>query len=379
VKKYDVAVIGGRLAGLTAALTLSESGLKTSVFEQNRRIGFPVCCGEAVSKAALCESGLAVPPFIDKKIQGFRVFMPDGRHFRVNTPGYLVNRGLIEQHLAKKAVNAGCDIFTGCRVTKISGIHGSFTVTAGRKTCSAKTVIGADGPLSVTSKSFFNSSSSYVPAMQYKINKKPGLYNSRGFIDFYFTPASGYYFWVFEKKDEINAGGAVNKNSLDMFIREKIPGAMKLKKRLTRGLIPLGGMKKSVYKNGVFLAGDAAGLVNPVSMAGIYTALKSGKLCASSIAGYFSTGKTEYIKKYPSLLKKLLLPGFFLRYISRHVYSYPAGVFRFIGDYLDGAEFIREQPIRLFAMIIKNPSILPHLPPLLAHREYLRFFKNSQW
>ena len=43
---YDVAVIGGGMAGLSAGLTLSRAGISVAIFEKKKEIGSLIRCGE---------------------------------------------------------------------------------------------------------------------------------------------------------------------------------------------------------------------------------------------------------------------------------------------------------------------------------------------
>jgi flavin-dependent dehydrogenase len=69
---------------------------------------------------------------------------------------------------------------------------------------------------------------------------------------------------------------------------------------LTGGAIPVGGRLKSIGKLGdtaVFLAGDAAGLTNPVTGAGIASAVQSGTI-AGWAAADFVNGRTAALDDY---------------------------------------------------------------------------------
>jgi flavin-dependent dehydrogenase len=48
--KYDVVVVGGRVAGSTSSLFASKSGLDVLMIEKRQEIGTPVQCGEATTK-----------------------------------------------------------------------------------------------------------------------------------------------------------------------------------------------------------------------------------------------------------------------------------------------------------------------------------------
>ena len=64
---------------------------------------------------------------------------------------------------------------------------------------------------------------------------------------------------------------------------------------LTGGAIPVGGRLKSIGKLGeigVFLAGDAAGLTNPVTGAGIASAVQSGTMAGRAAADFVRGNET---------------------------------------------------------------------------------------
>ena len=48
--KYDVVVVGGRLAGSTSSLFASKGGLDVLMIEKRQEIGTPVQCAEATTK-----------------------------------------------------------------------------------------------------------------------------------------------------------------------------------------------------------------------------------------------------------------------------------------------------------------------------------------
>src|SRR5665811_362029 len=105
---------------------------------------------------------------------------------------------------------------------------------------------------------------------RYKIRNDGCRYDSGNYLDFYYDTLSNYYFWIFEKTKEINAGGLVkNKEVLIEFIKKHVPGGDFKYKGFCRGLIPISGIKDKIFSQNAFLIGDAAALTNPVTFAGI--------------------------------------------------------------------------------------------------------------
>src|SRR5690606_27573844 len=79
---------------------------------------------------------------------------------------------------------------------------------------------------------------------------------------------------------------------------------------LTGGAIPVGGMVPPVGSIGVLpvlLAGDAAGLANPVTGAGIASAVQSGQLAGRAAADW-CRGHRPALEEYVSELEEIFGP-----------------------------------------------------------------------
>src|SRR6185437_12282702 len=81
--------------------------------------------------------------------------------------------------------------------------------------------------------------------------------------------------------------------------------------QLTGGLIPVGGRIRSIGRLGnvpVLLAGDAAGLTNPVTGAGIEAAVVSGEQAGSAAASYLG-GAAGSLELFDEGLAELFDPA----------------------------------------------------------------------
>jgi len=54
-EEYDVIVVGAGHAGCEAAAAAANMGSSTLMLEKDREVGYPVRCGEAISKAGIEE------------------------------------------------------------------------------------------------------------------------------------------------------------------------------------------------------------------------------------------------------------------------------------------------------------------------------------
>ena len=108
----------------------------------------------------------------------------------------------------------------------------------------------------------------------------------------------GGYAWLFPKGAVANVGLGVaveSRRTLKPMLTalcEKLAGERRIGTRtlaLTGGAIPVGGRLRSISHLGgtaVLLAGDAAGLTNPVTGAGIASAVQSGTLAGRAAADF---------------------------------------------------------------------------------------------
>ena len=82
--KYDVVVVGGRLAGSTSSLFASKAGLNVLMIEKRQEIGTPVQCAEATTKETF--KILEIEPsrkIFMHRYKGVAFYAPNGKHFRV--------------------------------------------------------------------------------------------------------------------------------------------------------------------------------------------------------------------------------------------------------------------------------------------------------
>jgi digeranylgeranylglycerophospholipid reductase len=301
-KEYDIIVVGAGPAGSMAARFAAEKGVSVLMLEKDRDVGYPVRCGEAISKAGVEEFITPDEKWIAAKISKFSFNAPDGTEVILDfgEAGFVLERRIFDYELARTAADAGADILTRAYVNgllfddgKVSGVK--YEHQGEQKKIKSKIVIAADGVESRVGRwarlkthiDFRDMES----AVQITAANIPIDQNT---LYFYFGKdvAPNGYFWIFPKgnnKANIGLGvsGIIGKKRsaqsyLNDFMSKHYPDAPVL--TTIAGGVPCAVTLGKISALGILLVGDAAKHVNPLSGGGIASGMIGGKI-AGTIAG----------------------------------------------------------------------------------------------
>lgn len=169
---YDIAIIGGGLAGLCLSIQLSLQGHKVILFEKER-YPFHKVCGEYISFECwnfLEELGVPLSDWNLPHIRQLLVSAPSGKTLQHSLPlgGFGISRYKLDAYLAQLSGNVGTTILEQTRVDNVWFNDGHFHVQCGSKMYKAKLACGTFGKrsnLDVKMKRAF-------------IKKKPGKLNN---------------------------------------------------------------------------------------------------------------------------------------------------------------------------------------------------------
>lgn len=288
----DVLVVGLGPAGAAAAAEAARRNLRVLAIERNAEPGLPVQCAEFVPMMI----GMELPDMGDARVQAIsemRTFIA-GQDAEVTSDfrGWMVDRAGFDRHLISKAMETGAE----CRwSTPLRGLDADGTATIGdSETVKAKVVIGADGPRSRVGEALGAVNTDLVETRQITVDLSGPHTATDIFLN---AEIAGGYAWLFPRGDVCNLGlGVVPEHKarlkplLDALHAQLVAEGRvgETIHRHTGGLIPVGGIvgaTGTLGETAVLLAGDAAGLTNPVTGAGIPSAVISGRMAGAAAAG----------------------------------------------------------------------------------------------
>jgi digeranylgeranylglycerophospholipid reductase len=314
--EHDIIIVGAGPAGSMAARFAAEQGVSVLILEKDRDVGYPVRCGEAISKAGVEEFIPSNDKWIAAKISKFSFNAPDGCEAIIDfgNAGYVLERRIFDYELARTAAEAGAEILTRAYVNgllfndgKVSGVK--YEHNGEQKEVKAKVVIASDGVESRVGRwaglethiDFRDMESAVqITAANIPVNQNT-LY-------FYFGKdvAPNGYFWIFPKghnKANIGLGvsGLIGKKKsaqsyLDDFMNKHYPDAPVLTK--IAGGVPCSITLDKISGPGIMLVGDAARQVNPLSGGGIASGMIGGKIAGIIAGEAVKLNKLDHILTY---------------------------------------------------------------------------------
>lgn len=385
---FDVAVVGGGCAGLWAAKTAAQSGARTLLIEKQKRIGDRIVCAEGIGSVGISSLLELKPEWVATSIDIVRLVPPDGAIVDMSEPGcgYVLNKGLFLSGLSDLAAQEGAEIWLGSEVKgvdrtgsgqlrlDISGPDDSRSVLAA-------SVIAADGVESgIARKAGIQGgieAAEVFSCAQYTVSP---IEVSSNTVEFYFgrEVAPGGYAWVFPKGDSVaNVGvGLICDDThnrrpsecLERFKQERCPHSG-IVRRVVGG-VPSVRDPFGACRGGVFVAGDAARIADPVSGGGIVTGMESGAAAGRCAARYASAcgDGDDAEKQFIDELKKLYRDRS-LRFAVRRVVSTMSDrelsrLIEAVGEFSAGGSLLKADPFRIVKFLVK---VMPNTFGLVKH------------
>jgi len=304
---YDAIVIGAGPAGSAAAATLAQRGRQVALIEKDMFPRHKVCGAFLSADALPLLDRLGVRPEIDRfateTISRGAVHLPGGLtvSFRLRLPALGISRRVFDDLLARKACGAGAQARFGARVLTADRVDGRFRVAFatpdGLTELEARTVLGAWGRWDALDKtldrSFLRGGRRFFAWSRDFCNEE-GL---AGSVRLYLF-RGGYCGLSRVEGGAVNLAGVVSEKVRRAAggWEEVVAFARSENRALDRDLAPLAPgpigylgtgpvffTAKPPVENGILMAGDSAGVIDPFSGQGQAAALASGVLAGETV------------------------------------------------------------------------------------------------
>ena len=324
---YDIAIVGGGPAGLSAAYSASKQGAKVALFEKDPSFGHNVRTS-GVSWIREMEKYEITSDYYNP-IKDFSFISPNNE-IKISGKEYsacVLDVKKTYQLLASRAAAAGSNLFVKSQVTNISKDPLTkintlkVNTTAGPKSIEARLVIDASGFNSFISKKF-----GYVTGWQrYGVGAEYECYCDNIdkstltlMVGSIYSEAG--YAWVFPlSKNRVRIGVGIGKpnsqvdpiGKLNRLLVDRVKPLGQLGKiqplEFHFGLIPNQGLRTRTTYEGLIMVGDTVGQANPLVLEGIRYAIEFGRLAGKVGADSLPFGSTvESLRPYEVANRKTL-------------------------------------------------------------------------
>jgi len=334
---YDVAVIGGGLAGLSLSIQLVNAGYSVVLFEKEK-YPFHRVCGEYISMESwnfLKNLGYPLSDMDLPLIKKLLVSAPDGTFIEQDLPlgGFGISRYKIDHEMARLAQSNGVHLLEERKVTSVIFNEELFNIHCSRLQYQAKIVCGAFGKrsnLDIKMKRSF-------------ADKKIGLLNNFIGVKYHIKtdfPADTIalhnfqdgYCGISRIEDDkyclcyltTAKNLRMNDNSLTS-LEEKVLQKNPFLKRIFKQsrvlyqapltISQISFENKSQVENHILMVGDAGGMITPLCGNGMSMALHASKIAAELIIRFLSATITRqqleenYVEQWNRLFKQRLHTG----------------------------------------------------------------------
>jgi geranylgeranyl reductase family protein len=307
LKAFDIAIAGAGPAGAWAATKLAAGGARVALLDSSHPREKP--CGGGVTARALALLGGSIDRLADGVPIESATFAHRGRMQKVSLDDAgqqlrlaVVSRRTFDAWLLECAAAAGATVLR-TRVTDLATAAHGWTVATRDGEIHARWIIGADGPGSLIRRRVSS------PFERADLSIAAGYYvhgaTSRQ-IDIAFEEDPPGYLWSFPRPDHLAVGACAQADvtsTADLLrLSERWIDRNVATGTRERYSWPIPSLRATTLERerpsgpGWLLAGDAAGLVDPITREGIFFALLSADHAAQSLL-HASDPPTAYAER----------------------------------------------------------------------------------
>ena len=313
--KFDIAIIGGGLAGLSLSIQCANAGYSTVLFEKEN-YPFHKVCGEYISNESfpfLEKLGVPLSSWGLPSITDLNISAPNGKSYQFSLPlgGFGVSRFKLDECLYQIALKKGVTVLTNTKVKDLNFILNRFEIITDTESYQSNIAVGSFGKRSNID---INLARPFAKAKPNALNNFIGVkYHIR-----YPHPTNQIALHNFDNGycgiEEIENGECClcylttadnlkkSGNSISA-MEEKILWKNPLLKHIFNNaefiykkplaISQISFEKKSQIENHMLCIGDASGMITPLCGNGMSIALHGSKIAFQNIDHYFKNGQNR--------------------------------------------------------------------------------------
>ncbi|GAB3982952.1 geranylgeranyl diphosphate reductase [Spirosoma terrae] len=312
---YDLAIIGGGLAGLTLAIQCAQAGDRVVLFEK-KQYPFHKVCGEYISnesKPFLERLGLSVTELNLPSISTLQVSSVNGQRYTFPLPkgGFGISRYELDHRLYQLALQKGVVVYTGTKVQDVQFQNDQFVISTPLGEFVSRLAVGSYGKRSNLdskwNRSFLqrngNASTNYIgvkyhikfphPEPVIALHNFPDGYCGISRIEdgksclCYLTTAAN----LNKHQNDI---GQMERESLccNPYLKELFSNAQFLYKQ-PLVIAQVSFQPKTQVENHMLMVGDSAGLITPLCGNGMSMAMHSGLIAFQHVQAFLRSQSTR--------------------------------------------------------------------------------------
>ncbi len=336
ITKYDVAIIGGGLAGLSLAIQCAKAGFSTALYEKET-YPFHKVCGEYISLESepfLESLGISITALQLPFIKQLNITDGYGNLYDFQLPlgGFGISRFMLDYLLCNIALQHGVHVYTDTKVQDVAFANNQFTITTNQHQHAATLAVGSFGKRSnmdvKLKRPFINNQKGQLQnfiGIKYHIKYKyPNdlitLHNFKnGYCGISKIEEDKYCLCYLTTAKNLKA----NNGSIKQMEAAVLHQNPKLKHIFTTAeflyteplaISQISFSRKAQVDNHILMIGDTAGLITPLCGNGMSIALNSSKLAFTQIKLYLQQdiSRADMEQNYTNLWKQQFAKRLFI-------------------------------------------------------------------
>ncbi len=341
-KIYDVAIIGGGLAGLNLSIQLAVKGHSVVLFEKES-YPFHKVCGEYISMESwnflTNEIGINLKKHKVAFINKLWITSPKGESLRseLESGGFGVSRYKLDFLLKDMAVAAGVLVLENCKAEDVSFNNNIFDIITNKGHFNANVCCGSWGKRSnfdiKWKRAFTGKTSSrlnnYVGIKYHvKMNFDEDVIALHNFKDGYCGISKieddKYCVCYLTKASNIKKAGSIKKAEEEVLYQNPhLKNAFEKMEHCYDAPLSISQIsfsKKEAVQNNILMVGDSAGMITPLCGNGMSMAMHGSKIAAAEISAFLKNSisrkemEKNYSKKWKNNFETRVATGKFVQY-----------------------------------------------------------------